>query len=139
MLRWPGDGPAPPRHRVTAAYHRAVAAAARLLARVLLAPAYLALLVPRRAWLALTRRDPLRLAPPAPGGRRSRPRPRPVRMTSLGISALYHDAAAAVVRDGVIVAAAQEERFSRVKHDPSFPARAIRWCLDAAGVPPGGL
>lgn len=54
-------------------------------------------------------------------------------MTILGISALYHDAAAAVVRNGEIVAAAQEERFTRKKHDPAFPGNAIRWCLEDAG------
>ena len=47
----------------------------------------------------------------------------------LGISAFYHDSAAALVVDGRIVAAAQEERFSRVKHDPAFPSRAIDYCL----------
>ncbi|MEJ2602083.1 MAG: carbamoyltransferase [Gammaproteobacteria bacterium] len=52
----------------------------------------------------------------------------------LGISAYYHDSAAALVEDGVIIAAAQEERFSRVKHDPRFPATAIRWCLGHARV-----
>src|SRR3954470_24455850 len=49
--------------------------------------------------------------------------------TILGISAYYHDTAAAIVRDGVIVAAAQEERFTRKKHDPKFPVSAIRWAL----------
>ena len=52
----------------------------------------------------------------------------------LGISAFYHDSAAAIVRDGEIVAAAQEERFSRRKHDPSFPRRAINYCLGEAFV-----
>lgn len=52
----------------------------------------------------------------------------------LGISAFYHDAAAAVVRDGEIVAAAQEERFSRRKHDPSFPRNAAEYCLREAGL-----
>jgi carbamoyltransferase len=52
----------------------------------------------------------------------------------LGISAYYHDSAAAILRDGEIIAAAQEERFSRVKHDPRFPTQAVRYCLDAAGV-----
>ena len=52
----------------------------------------------------------------------------------LGISAYYHDAAAALVRDGTIVGAAQEERFSRKKHDPRFPAEAIRYCLEEAGL-----
>jgi carbamoyltransferase len=50
----------------------------------------------------------------------------------IGISALYHDSAAALVIDGDVVAAAQEERFSRVKHDASFPATAIRYCLAQA-------
>lgn len=50
-------------------------------------------------------------------------------MVILGISAFYHDAAAAVVRDGAIVAAAQEERFTRIKHDASFPVNAIQYCL----------
>lgn len=52
----------------------------------------------------------------------------------LGVSALYHDAAAALFRDGELVGAAQEERFSRVKHDPSLPLRASRWLLDSAGI-----
>ena len=55
-------------------------------------------------------------------------------MIVLGISAFYHDSAAALVRDGEIIAAAQEERFTRKKHDPSFPANAIRYCLREAGV-----
>jgi carbamoyltransferase len=56
-------------------------------------------------------------------------------MLILGVSAFYHDSAAALVRDGEIVAAAQEERFSRKKHDSRFPASAVRFCLDYAGVP----
>jgi carbamoyltransferase len=52
----------------------------------------------------------------------------------LGISAFYHDSAAALVIDGHIVAAAQEERFSRKKHDPGFPSRAIAYCLREAGL-----
>jgi carbamoyltransferase len=52
----------------------------------------------------------------------------------LGISAFYHDSAAALVRDGEIVAAAQEERFSRRKHDPGFPALAIEYVLREAGL-----
>ncbi|MBF0172163.1 MAG: carbamoyltransferase [Magnetococcales bacterium] len=55
-------------------------------------------------------------------------------MRILGISAWYHDSAAALVHDGRIVAAAQEERFTRNKHDPNFPAHAIRYCLTAGGV-----
>ena len=50
----------------------------------------------------------------------------------LGISAFYHDSAAALVVDGRIVAAAQEERFTRIKHDPAFPSRAIAYCLREA-------
>jgi len=53
--------------------------------------------------------------------------------TILGISAFYHDSAACVVVDGEIVAAAQEERFTRKKHDPGFPARAIEYCLQQTG------
>ena len=56
-------------------------------------------------------------------------------MLILGISAYYHDSAACFLRDGEIVAAAQEERFSRKKHDPDFPAKAIRYCLEAADQP----
>lgn len=52
----------------------------------------------------------------------------------LGISAFYHDSAACLVRDGAIVAAAQEERFSRIKHDPNFPARAVEYCLREGGI-----
>lgn len=57
----------------------------------------------------------------------------------LGISAFYHDSAAALVVDGRIVAAAQEERFSRIKHDPGFPANAIEYCLSEAGLTPSQL
>ncbi|MBI4347543.1 MAG: hypothetical protein HY553_11855, partial [Elusimicrobia bacterium] len=57
----------------------------------------------------------------------------------LGISAYYHDSAACLVRDGVVVAAAQEERFSRRKHDPGFPARAIEYCLGHARIRPSEL
>jgi carbamoyltransferase len=52
----------------------------------------------------------------------------------LGISAFYHDSAAVILRDGEIVAAAQEERFTRRKHDPRFPANAVTFCLAEAGV-----
>ena len=52
----------------------------------------------------------------------------------LGISAFYHDSAACLVRDGEIVAAAQEERFTRVKHDPDFPAHAVNYCLREGGI-----
>jgi carbamoyltransferase len=60
-------------------------------------------------------------------------------MRILGISAYYHDAAAALVVDGKVVAAAQEERFTRKKHDSGFPHHAIEACLDIAGVKPGEL
>ncbi len=52
----------------------------------------------------------------------------------LGISAFYHDSAAALLRDGEIIAAAQEERFTRRKHDFRFPENAVRYCLDEAGI-----
>jgi carbamoyltransferase len=55
-------------------------------------------------------------------------------MNILGISAYYHDSAACLVRDGEIVAAAQEERFTRKKHDSAFPRHAVEWCLDTAGI-----
>ena len=60
-------------------------------------------------------------------------------MRLLGISAFYHDSAAALVEDGRIVAAAQEERFTRKKHDAGFPTHAIRYCLDAAKVDLDGI
>jgi carbamoyltransferase len=59
--------------------------------------------------------------------------------TILGISAFYHDSAAALVVDGDIVAAAQEERFTRKKHDPGFPTNAIAYCLKEGGVEPEAL
>src|SRR5207302_2217374 len=55
-------------------------------------------------------------------------------MHILGISCYYHDAAAALLREGQLVAAAEEERFSRIKHDYSFPRKAIRFCLEAGGI-----
>jgi carbamoyltransferase len=55
-------------------------------------------------------------------------------MDILGISAFYHDSAACIVRDGEIIAAAQEERFTRTKHDFSFPQHAIEYCLSEAGI-----
>src|ERR1051326_9041626 len=55
-------------------------------------------------------------------------------MYVLGISCFYHDAAAALLRDGQLVAAVQEERFSRTKHDPKFPSHAIAFCLSQAGI-----
>ena len=55
-------------------------------------------------------------------------------MNILGISAFYHDSAAALVRDGEIIAAAQEERFTRIKHDNRFPSKAIEYCLQAGKI-----
>ena len=55
-------------------------------------------------------------------------------MQILGLSAFYHDSAAALVRDGEILAAAQEERFTRKKHDSAFPINAVEYCLAAAGT-----
>ena len=60
-------------------------------------------------------------------------------MNILGISAFYHDSAAALVQDGVIVAAAQEERFTRKKHDAAFPANAVAYCLREAGITAANL
>ena len=60
-------------------------------------------------------------------------------MRILGLSAFYHDSAAALLEDGLIVAAAQEERFTRRKHDARFPRHAIEYCLEAAGVGLGAV
>ena len=60
-------------------------------------------------------------------------------MRALGISAFYHDSAAALLHDGEIVAAAQEERFTRKKHDHRFPLHAARYCLEEGGVRPQDL
>ena len=60
-------------------------------------------------------------------------------MKILGISAFYHDSAAALVCDGRIVAAAQEERFTRIRHDAAFPRRAIEACLALGGIDAAGL
>src|ERR1700710_1569736 len=55
-------------------------------------------------------------------------------MRILGISAFYHDSAAALVQDGRILAAAQEERFTRKKQDSGFPQNSIKWCLESNGL-----
>ena len=55
-------------------------------------------------------------------------------MNILGISCFFHDAAAALIQDGIVIAAAEEERFSRVKHDSGFPIHAIEFCLRTAGL-----
>lgn len=70
----------------------------------------------------------------APGQRRVFPL-----VTILGISAFYHDSAAALIADGKLVAAAQEERFTRKKHDAAFPRRAVDFCLRSAGLTPSDL
>jgi carbamoyltransferase len=55
-------------------------------------------------------------------------------MYILGISCFYHDAAAALLKDGRLIAASEEERFTRIKHDFSFPSQAVAFCLDHAGI-----
>ena len=55
-------------------------------------------------------------------------------MHILGISCFYHDAAAALLRDGILIAAAEEERFTRKKHDSDFPEKAIEFCLRRGGI-----
>ena len=55
-------------------------------------------------------------------------------MNILGISAYYHDSAASITINGEIIAAAQEERFTRKKHDPSFPTNAVKYCLEDSGL-----
>src|SRR5258705_7591832 len=60
-------------------------------------------------------------------------------MRVLGISAFYHDSAAALIEDGHLVGAAQEERFTRKKHDSSFPQNAVQFCLDRAGIRLGDI
>ena len=57
-------------------------------------------------------------------------------MYILGISSYYHDSAACLIQDGNIISAAQEERFTRKKHDPSFPHNAIGYCLKEADIQP---
>src|SRR5437660_6903573 len=59
---------------------------------------------------------------------------RPVTRRILGISSFYHDSAACLLVDGEIIAAAQEERFTRIKHDQNFPTHAVRYCLQEAGI-----
>jgi carbamoyltransferase len=60
-------------------------------------------------------------------------------MNILGISAFYHDSAASIVIDGKVVAAYQEERLSRKKHDPDFPKLAIERCLKDSGLMPSDI
>ncbi|MBT4927374.1 hypothetical protein HON17_04070, partial [bacterium] len=55
-------------------------------------------------------------------------------MYILGISSYYHDSAACLLKDGKIIAAAQEERFTRKKHDQNFPINAINYCMQEAGI-----
>ena len=60
-------------------------------------------------------------------------------MYILGISCFFHDSAAAILKDGVLLAAAEEERFSRIKHDFEFPFKSIEFCLEYAGIEPDDL
>ena len=60
-------------------------------------------------------------------------------MRILGLSAFYHDSGAVLVEDGFVTAAAQEERFTRKKHDAAFPRHALRYCLEAGGIGPEEL
>jgi carbamoyltransferase len=60
-------------------------------------------------------------------------------MYNLGISCYYHDSAAALLKDGIVIAAVEEERFSRIKFDDDFPKRAIQWCLDEAKIKPSQI
>src|SRR5207302_2121362 len=71
--------------------------------------------------------------------RRSSTRCSEVAMRILGLSAYYHDSAAALVRDGEVIAAAQEERFTRKKHDSRFPHQAVRSCLESSGTRPSDI
>ena len=57
-------------------------------------------------------------------------------MYNLGISCYYHDSAAALLKDGIVIAAVEEERFSRKKFDDDFPKKAIQWCLDETKIKP---
>lgn len=66
------------------------------------------------------------------------PAPAPGQLV-IGVSGDFHDAAACVLVDGVVVAAAEEERFTREKHDPSLPFHAVAWCLDHVGASPGDV
>ena len=60
-------------------------------------------------------------------------------MRILGISCYFHDASAALLEDGALIAAAEEERFTRIKHDYDFPSNAIQFCLDTAGIDAGDI
>ena len=60
-------------------------------------------------------------------------------MYILGISAFYHDSASCLIHDGKIIAAAQEERFTRKKHDASFPHNAVQFCLNQAQINPSDI
>ena len=55
-------------------------------------------------------------------------------MIQLGISAFYHDSAACIVKDGKVIAAVEEERFTEIKHDNRFPVSSINWCMQEAGI-----
>src|SRR5439155_1270407 len=85
------------------------------------------------------RRDFLEGARPQPAGPPGGGPASVLAMNVLGISCFYHDSAAALLRDGVVVAACQEERLSRKKHDQDFPARAVKYVLKQGGIGPGDL
>ena len=55
-------------------------------------------------------------------------------MIQLGISAFYHDSAACIVKNGKVIAAVEEERFTEIKHDDRFPVNSINWCMEEAGI-----
>ena len=55
-------------------------------------------------------------------------------MKILGISCFFHDSAATLIDNGIIIAASEEERFTRIKHDSNFPFESIKFCLDKAGI-----
>ncbi len=79
------------------------------------------------------------LLPAAPPSVRPAPAPGDKPQYILGLSCFYHNSGAALIRDGEIVAAAEEERFSRVKNDPRFPHHSVNFCLEEAGIQPNDL
>lgn len=109
-------------------------------ARIALTVSYFTVALPFGLLVSLTQ-DPLDLRSRRANWRERRPDEpslerarRLFKVNMLGVSCDYHDAAAALVQDGLLVAAAEEERFTRRKHDASFPNRAIQFCLRQAGL-----
>src|SRR5579885_1864834 len=94
---------------------------------------------PRRGTASASSGCPAEASALAPERRRSRTLRSAAVTAILGLNAYHGDAAAALVVDGELVAAAEEERFNRVKHCAGFPAHAARWCLDDAGLRPGEI